>query len=130
MRYLDKYIVVCKWVESYENPIILKKDEKVVVNLAIKETDPEWVNWVWCIAGNGMTGWAPIQILNVCETLPDERQIAIALEDYSAYELPVNQGEVVIGSRYLNGWLWCRKENSTKEGWVPIRCLKRSIESL
>ena len=54
MKYLDKYIVVCKWVESYENPIILKKDEKVVVNLAIKETDPEWVNWVWCIAGNGM----------------------------------------------------------------------------
>lgn len=45
MKYLDKYIVVCKWVESYENPIILKKDEKVVVNLAIKETDPEWVNW-------------------------------------------------------------------------------------
>ena len=28
MKYLDKYIVVCKWVESYENPIILKKDEK------------------------------------------------------------------------------------------------------
>ena len=56
MKYLYKYIVVCKWVESYKNPIILKKDEKVVVNLAIKETDPEWVNWVWCIAGNGMTG--------------------------------------------------------------------------
>lgn len=130
MKYLDKYIVVCKWVESYENPIILKKDEKVVVNLAIKETDPEWVNWVWCIAGNGMTGWVPIQILNACETLPNERQIAIALEDYSAYELPVNQDEIVIGSRCLNGWLWCRKENSTKEGWVPIRCLNRSIESL
>lgn len=109
MKYLYKYIVVCKWVESYKNPIILKKDEKVVVNLAIKETDPEWVNWVWCIAGNGMTGWVPIQILNVCETLPNEWQIAIALEDYSAYELPVNQDEIVIGSRYLNGWLWCRK---------------------
>lgn len=35
MKYLYKYIVVCKWVESYKNPIILKKDEKVVVNLAI-----------------------------------------------------------------------------------------------
>ena len=130
MKYLDKYIVVCKWVESYENPIILKKDEKVVVNLAIKETDPEWVNWVWCIADNGMTGWVPIQILNVYETLPNERQIAIVLEDYSAYELPVNQDEIVIGSRCLNGWLWCRKENSTKKGWVPIRCLRRSVESL
>lgn len=63
MKYLDKYIIVCKWVESYENPIILKKYEKVVVNLAIKETDPEWENWVWCIAGNGMTGWVPIRCL-------------------------------------------------------------------
>ncbi len=130
MKYIERYIVVCKWIESYENPIILKKDEKVVINLAIKETDPEWVNWVWCIADNGMTGWVPIQILNVYETLPNERQIAIVLEDYSAYELPVNQDEIVIGSRCLNGWLWCRKENSTKKGWVPIRCLKRSIESL
>lgn len=130
MKYIERYIVVCKWIESYENPIILKKDEKVVINLAIKETDPEWVNWVWCIADNGMTGWVPIQILNVYETLPNERQIAIVLEDYSAYELPVNQDEIVIGSRCLNGWLWCRKENSTKKGWVPIRCLKRSVESL
>lgn len=130
MKYIERYIVVCKWIESYENPIILKKDEKVVINLAIKETDPEWVNWGWCIADNGMTGWVPIQILNVYETLPSERQIAIVLEDYSAYELPVNQDEIVIGSRCLNGWLWCRKENSTKKGWVPIRCLKRSVESL
>lgn len=130
MKYIERYIVVCKWIESYENPIILKKDEKVVINLATKETDPEWVNWVWCIADNGMTGWVPIQILNVYETLPNERQIAIVLEDYSAYELPVNQDEIVIGSRCLNGWLWCRKENSTKKGWVPIRCLKRSVESL
>ncbi len=130
MRSIERYIVVCKWIESYENPIILKKDEKVVINLAIKETDPEWINWVWCIADNGMTGWVPIQILNVYETLPNERQIAIVLEDYSAYELPVNQDEIVIGSRCLNGWLWCRKENSTKKGWVPIRCLKRSVESL
>lgn len=130
MKSIERYIVVCKWIESYENPIILKKDEKVVINLAIKETDPEWVNWVWCIADNGMTGWVPIQILNVYETLPNERQIAIVLEDYSAYELPVNQDEIVIGSRCLNGWLWCRKENSTKKGWVPIRCLRRSVESL
>lgn len=130
MKHIERYVVVCKWIESYENPIILKKDEKVVVNLAIKETDPEWVNWVWCTAGNGMKGWVPTQILNICENLPNEQQIAIALEDYSAYELPVKQDEIVIGSRCLNGWLWCRKENSTKEGWVPIRCLKRPIDSL
>ena len=123
MKYMERYIVVDKWVESYENPIRLKKDEKVIVDLT-KETDPEWENWVWCIQDGGITGWVPVQILNECETFPNDRQIAVVLEDYSAYELPINPDEIVIGSRYLNGWLWCRKENTIKEGWVPIRCLK------
>ncbi len=79
--------------------------KKLLVNLAIKETDPEWVNWVWCIAGNGMTGWVTYtNFENVCETLPNEWQIAIALEDYSAYELPVNQDEIVIGLK-IPKWL-------------------------
>ena len=126
MKYMERYVVVYKWGESYKNPIILKKDEKVIVDLT-READTEWENWVWCISGGGMKGWVPTQILNECEVIPNDRQIAIALEDYSAYELPVNQDEIVIGSRFLNGWLWCQKENSIKEGWVPIRCLKRLI---
>lgn len=121
---MKRYIVVEKWVESYDNPIVLKKGEKVIVDLSIKETDPEWVNWVWCIANNEMDGWVPAQILKMDESLPDQKQIAFALEDYSAYELPVDKEDIVIGSRILNGWLWCRKENSDKEGWVPMRKVK------
>lgn len=125
---MEKYNVVCEWTASYDNPITLKKDEKVIVDLSIKETDPEWADWIWCMAGNGMAGWVPIQILNMCETLPDEKQIAITLEDYSAYELTVNQGDTVVGdSKCLNGWLWCRKENTAEEGWLPMRCLQQVI---
>lgn len=125
---MEKYNVVCEWTASYDNPIMLKKDEKVIVDLSIKETAPEWADWVWCMAGNGMVGWVPIQILNVCETLPDEKQIAIALEDYSAYELTVNQGDTVVGDcKCLNGWLLCRKENTAEEGWLPMRCLQQVI---
>ena len=38
---MERYVVVYKWGESYKNPIILKKDEKVIVNLT-READTEW----------------------------------------------------------------------------------------
>lgn len=126
---MKKYIVVEKWIESYENPIVLKKGESVTVDLSVKESDPEWIDWVWCIADNGMTGWVPVQILKVYKTLPHELQTAVVSEDYSAYELPVNKGDIVIGSRVLNGWLWCRVENKDKEGWVPMRNVKALEEA-
>jgi hypothetical protein len=47
-----------------------------------------------------------------------------ALEDYTAKELNVQEGELLIGSRVLNGWLWCEKTVSTDSGWVPLENLK------
>ena len=35
---MERYVVVYKWGESYKNPIILKKDEKVIVDLT-READ-------------------------------------------------------------------------------------------
>lgn len=116
-----KYIVIEKWIESYENPIVLTKGEKLIVDRSIKDSDPEWANWVWCIADSGMDGWVPTQILKIHKAISSEQDIAIALEDYSAYELPVDKDDIVVGSRILNGWLWCRKANSELEGWVPLR---------
>ncbi|MFT4169483.1 MAG: SH3 domain-containing protein [Dysgonomonas sp.] len=123
---MTKYIVLERWDESYENPIALKKSDRVTIDLSVKDSDPEWINWVWCIAENGMHGWVPTQILKIQDTLSDKTQIATASEDYSAYELSVSEGDIVIGSKILNGWLWCRKENSDKEGWVPLRNVKIS----
>lgn len=40
---MEKYNVVYGWTASYDSPITLKKDEKVIVDLSIKETEPEWV---------------------------------------------------------------------------------------
>lgn len=126
---MKKYIVVEKWIESYENPAILKRDERVTIDLSVKDSDPEWMDWVWCITDSGMTGWVPVQILKVCETFPNELQTAIVSEDYSACELSVNKGDIVIGSKILNGWLWCKVENTDIEGWVPMRNIKSLEES-
>ena len=122
MKNLESYTLACKWVKSYEDPIKLKKGEEVIIDLAI-ETDPEWKGWVWCVASNERAGWVPMQILNVSKTSSGKQQIATISENYSAYELSVEQGEVVSGTKCLNGWLWCRKEDSTEEGWIPIKCL-------
>ena len=129
MRQVEKFIVVCKWIESYDNPITLKKNEKVIIDLAIKDSDPEWCNWCWCTTNENVSGWVPIQILELHEPLSNNRQVAIATETYSANELSVNQHDVVISSKRLNGWVWCQKENSFNAGWVPLKCL-RPIEIL
>lgn len=118
---MGKYIVVEKWIGSYENPIILKNGERVSVDLSVKDPDVDWVNWVWCTSSTQMAGWVPMQILKILSNNLDNTQEAIVTEDYSAYELSVDKGDIVFGDRILNGWLWCRKENSTQNGWVPVR---------
>lgn len=123
---MTKYIVLERWDASYENPIVLKKNERVTIDMSVKESDPEWVNWVWCIAENGMDGWVPTQILEIQDILSDGRQTATVSEDYSAYELSVSKNDVVICSKILNGWLWCKKEKTDQEGWIPLRNVKIS----
>lgn len=119
-----KYIVTEKWDASYENPIIVEEKEIVAVDLSKEISDPEWANWVWCIAANKMEGWVPAQILKITETISPQRQTAVVTENYSANELSVKDGDIVIGSRILNGWLWCNKENNETEGWIPVRNIR------
>ena len=118
------YIVLDSWTESYENPISIEQGEEVIVDPSVIEPDPEWANWVCCIASNNRDGWVPIQILKIMPSNTNDRYNSMALEDYSAYELTVKTGDFVYGNRILNGWLWCSKENDNKKGWVPLRNLK------
>ena len=118
---MRKYIVIEKWSESYENPIVLKNGDRVSIDLSVKEPDVEWANWVWCTSVTQMTGWVPIQILTILANNPDNTQEAVVTEDYSAYELSVEEGDIVFGDKILNGWLWCRKEYSEQNGWIPVR---------
>ena len=64
-------------------------------------------------------GWVPEQILNVTHTT-DKHSKATVLENYSAEELNADPGELVIGDKIINGWLWCRKEGTEESGWLPI----------
>lgn len=126
---MRKYVVIEKWVESYENPIVLKKDDRVSVDLSVKDPDADWVGWVWCTSTAQMTGWVPTQILKILSNNPDNTQTAVVTENYSANELSVDRGDILLGDRILNGWLWCRKQDSEQNGWVPERNVKPISES-
>jgi len=62
----------------------------------------------------------PLQII---ERLEGNR--GIIKEDYTANELCVVRGEVIIGEKELNGWLFgYKQDNDHTEGWVPLENVK------
>lgn len=107
-----------KWKKSYPDPIIIHKGDEVTVDLSITDTD--WPDWIWCIAENGKDGWVPVQILGDTTHNSSSKYKTVVLENYSANELTVEKGEILIGNRTLNGWVWCWKENDNTKGWVPL----------
>lgn len=103
-----KYIVVKKHISNYPNPITLRKGEKVIVGKKYVGNE-NWSNWIYCFKlDKSQEGWVPEQIL-------DDN---IIKEDYTANELNVDEGEILIGTKELNGWLFCC-DKMGNEGWVP-----------
>jgi hypothetical protein len=54
----------------------------------------------------------------VIERLPDG--LARSREAYTARELDVRTGDVLTGTRQLNGWLWACAVRGSVSGWVPL----------
>lgn len=108
-----KYIIRENHKNDNLSPIIVLKGSKVKLGEHSNDNGP-WPNWVYCYSldGNG-EGWTPIQIIHI------EENSGTVLEDYSAYELEVNQNDIVEGYNELNGWIWCRNEHNIY-GWLPI----------
>jgi len=109
--------MIFKTLENHTNenktPIIVSKGMKVKIGER-SDSNGNWPNWVYCYGLEGQgEGWTPIQIIQI------ENDIGIILENYSAIELDVTQGETIEGDVELNGWIWCKKSNSLDEGWLP-----------
>lgn len=116
---METYIVVERWTSSYPEPILLKVGQKVKLDYSIIDDNPQWQDWVWCIAADDKAGWVPVQLLDKITAVSGQLSEAVATEYYSAIELDVEVGEIVSGNRTLNGWLWCSKENGDR-GWLPV----------
>lgn len=103
-------------IESYEtiykNPIKLKVGESVRIEK--RETNPEWLGWVYCVDARGIAGW-------VCEKyLKESGPTAVVTRAYDATELTVNSGEQLKVYYEESGWCWCRNKDGGK-GWIPIK---------
>lgn len=116
------YILVREYENSNPDPIELKKGD--VVKLGETFTDNAlWPNWINCVSGRtGKSGWTPMQILQV------DGETGMASTDYTAREMTVEVGDMVMADRELNGWRWCVRESDGESGWVPEMCLKRVVE--
>lgn len=119
---IKKYLVVSPHECDFTNPITLKKGDLLFVGEKYDGLEG-WDNWFFCDTPGQEAGWVPGQVI---ERLGDS--IGRALDDYTARELDVREGELLIGTRTLNGWLWCKKPSSSESGWVPLKNLKGITE--
>ena len=117
-----KYLVIKDHTSMYPEPMTLAKGAPLAVGE--KYEGPEgWDGWFFCETPGQRGGWVPAQIIEIVD---DKR--ARAREDYTARELNVKAGDVLLGSRILNGWVWCAVPGSAKSGWVPLAHLQEACQ--
>ena len=110
-----RYVVTETHMYEKKNPITFIENEVVQVGETY-EGNENWKNWVYCTKEKSHEeGWVPKQLLTY-----QNKKIAITNESYTARELPVTKGELVIGYRQINGWVWCQRLVTKEEGWVPL----------
>jgi hypothetical protein len=119
---VKKYLVVSPHESEFPTPITFKKGAPLDVGEEYEGSEG-WDNWFLCSTPGQEPGWVPGQIIERLDGTAGR-----ALDDYTARELDVQEGEVLIGARALNGWLWCEKTSGSASGWVPLENLKEIPE--
>lgn len=112
------YKVIRQHRSEYPEPIQFSKGVKLSVGEKYDGAE-NWNDWFYCRSEDNKEGWVPKQVF-----ILESANTGTALEDYTAQELDVDVGNIVQGSRVLNGWLWCENNQTEKSGWVPMEKLE------
>jgi hypothetical protein len=107
--------VIDSYESAYKNPIKLKTGESVKVEK--RESNSDWLGWVYCIDDRGIAGWVSERYLS------ESGQEAVITKDYDATELNASVGEQLKIYYEEFGWCWSQNKNSVK-GWIPKKNLK------
>jgi hypothetical protein len=117
-----EYRVIQNHTSEHPQPITFAKGAPLAVGE--KYEGPEgWDNWLFCETPGQIGGWVPAQIIEIVND-----KTARAREDYTARELNVREGDLLLGTRILNGWVWCKRIDSLESGWVPLANLQEAIQ--
>jgi hypothetical protein len=114
------YLVIQDHTSEYPEPITFAKGAPLTVGEKY-EGPEDWDNWLFCETPGQKGGWVPAQIIEIVSG-----KTGRAREDYTARELDVKEGDLLLCSRILNGWAWCNKSGSSESGWVPLANLREA----
>lgn len=112
---MQQYKVIKEHISNYPDPIVLHKGQEV----SYGDEDTQFPNWIFCKSiSTNKVGWVPKQLL----TEPNNLGIAIVTKDYSAHELTMSIGEILVGLEHVNDWTFCKTKKG-ELGWIPTFCL-------
>ena len=103
--------VVTPYRPSNPDPISVRAGDVLIVG----KEDIEYPGWVWCEGPDGRRGWVPTDCVDNSR----------ALYDYTAVELLVSEGELLLLIEEKNAWAFCTNEEG-EQGWLPVANLKRA----
>lgn len=112
---MKKYITIRPWEGNAPYHLEVKAGD--IVTILKQEDKPEWEDWLWC-ESNSTSGFIPQDIIEELN-----KNTGKVLEDYTAKELNVGAGEIIIGIRKHQGWVFGKNEISKEIGWLPNEIL-------
>ncbi|HQY19256.1 MAG TPA: hypothetical protein PK294_01650 [Ignavibacteria bacterium] len=109
---MQTFKILTSYKSIYKDPIVVIPGE--IVKILEIEKEEKWKGWIK-VESTSNTGWIPIQIIE----FSDDGNTGKILENYSAKELDVGQGDLIQKIYSLNGWSWSKKIIDNEEGWIP-----------
>lgn len=114
-----KLVVTAAHRSEYPDPITFDKGAPLCIGEKYSGNE-NWEEWYLCSTPGQKDGWMPGQVIEWIDNAS-----GIAKEAYTAKELDVDPGEILLGSKELNEWIWCKRLSQTEEGWVPLRNIQK-----